>query len=265
MQGESAATFRAQRSAFSALESAYIQCKYTLSNSCVPIADGSAHGVLLMNSNGMDVVLTESAATFRVVGGVVDLYFLMGPTPLDVLDQLTRLVGRPALPPYWALGLQQSKCANLRAIHLLSQVKNFVQRCPCVNISEQAVDLFGRLTGAATVMGGWASSSAFCHICPFCPFQAQPNHARITYQQASASLRRYGYQSVQEYQTIVDGYTNAGIPLETFVSDSQYMDYDQDFTLGAKFPLADMQAFVARLHSKGQRWVRSTLILLPPP
>ena len=69
---------------------------------------------------------------------------------------------------------------------------------------------------------------------------------------------------MQEYQTIVDGYTNAGIPLETFVSDSQYMDHDQDFTLGAKFPLADMQAFVAGLHSKGQRWVRSTLILLPP-
>ena len=66
---------------------------------------------------------------------------------------------------------------------------------------------------------------------------------------------------MQEYQTIVDGYTNAGIPLETFVSDSQYMDHDQDFTLGAKFPLADMQAFVAGLHSKGQRWVRSTLIL----
>ena len=117
-----------------------------------------------MNSNGMDVVLTESAATFRVVGGVVDLYFLMGPTPLDVLNQLTRLVGRPALLPYWALGLQQSKCASLRAAHHLTQVKNFVQGCPFLNISEQAVDLFGRLSGPADCDGGGASSSAFCHV-----------------------------------------------------------------------------------------------------
>ena len=68
---------------------------------------------------------------------------------------------------------------------------------------------------------------------------------------------RYGYGSVTEYQSIVDGYAGAGIPLETFVSDSQYMDHDQDFTLGATFPLGEMQAFVARLHARGQRWVRT--------
>ena len=44
-----------------------------------------------------------------------------------------------------------------------------------------------------------------------------------------------------EYQ-IVDSYAGAGIPLETFVSDSQYMDHNQDFTLGATFPLGEMQA-----------------------
>ena len=67
--------------------------------------------MLLLNSNGMDVVLGETQLTFKVVGGVIDLYFLMGPTPLAVMDQLTRLVGRPALPAYWALGLMNSKCA----------------------------------------------------------------------------------------------------------------------------------------------------------
>jgi len=55
----------------------------------------------------------------------------------------------------------------------------------------------------------------------------------------------------------VDGYRAAGIPLETFVSDSQYMRADQDFTLGAAFPPADMRAFVAGLHGRGQRWVRA--------
>ena len=66
-----------------------------------------------------------------------------------------------------------------------------------------------------------------------------------------------------EYQSIVDGYAGAGIPLETFVSDSQYMDLNQDFTLGATFALGEMQAFVAGLHSRGQRWVCTWVAVTP--
>jgi len=51
---------------------------------------------------------------------------------------------------------------------------------------------------------------------------------------------RYGYGSEEFYNQILNGYGNASIPLETFVSDSQYMDHDQDFTLGDKFALSDM-------------------------
>lgn len=72
-------------------------------------ADGSAHGVLLWNSNGMDAVVTEDYVSFRVTGGVLDMYFFLGPTPMEVLEQYTRLFGRPALPPLWALGFHQSK------------------------------------------------------------------------------------------------------------------------------------------------------------
>ena len=66
---------------------------------------------------------------------------------------------------------------------------------------------------------------------------------------------RYGYSSVQQCQGVVDGYAAAGVPLETIMSDSQYMDRDQDFTLGAAFPLSDMQArhAVARAHCLGRR------------
>jgi alpha-glucosidase (family GH31 glycosyl hydrolase) len=44
-----------------------------------------------------------------MVGGVIDLFILMGPTPADVLAQYTELVGRPALPPLWALGFHQCR------------------------------------------------------------------------------------------------------------------------------------------------------------
>lgn len=53
--------------------------------------------------------------------------------------------------------------------------------------------------------------------------------------------RRYGYGSAEFYSQILNGYGNASIPLETFVSDSQYMDHDQDFTLGDKFPMSEMK------------------------
>ena len=76
-------------------------------------ADGSTHGVVLLNSNAMDVVLTPTRVSWRVTGGVLDFYFLMGPTPNAVLEQLTSLIGRPVMPPYWSLGLMNSKCGPL--------------------------------------------------------------------------------------------------------------------------------------------------------
>ncbi len=71
--------------------------------------DGTAHGTLLFNSNGMDVVLTEDAVSWRVIGGQLDFYFLTGPTPMAVMEQVTSIIGRPFMPPYWSLGLMNSK------------------------------------------------------------------------------------------------------------------------------------------------------------
>ena len=82
-------------------------------------ADGTAHGVVLLNSNAMDVSLTDTRVTWHVTGGVIDLYFLMGPSPFDVLDQLTQIIGRPIMPPLWSLGLMNSKRAPLLEFCLL--------------------------------------------------------------------------------------------------------------------------------------------------
>ncbi|KAK9807996.1 hypothetical protein WJX73_001583 [Symbiochloris irregularis] len=121
---------------------------------------GLTHGVLMMNSNGMDIVITDSQLSFRMTGGCIDLYFLMGPTPNAALEQLTSLVGRPMMPPYWSLGLMQSK---------------------------------------------------------------------------------YGYSSVQQLQRVVDSYAYHQIPLETMVTDTNYMLADQDFTISPDFQPLDTQ------------------------
>lgn len=73
-------------------------------------SDGKAHGVFLHNSNAMDVTLQPSPAiTYRTVGGILDFYFFLGENPSDVVEEYLQFIGKPNLPPYWALGFQLSR------------------------------------------------------------------------------------------------------------------------------------------------------------
>ena len=67
--------------------------------------NGDAHGVMIYNSNAMEVFLApEPSVTLRAMGGIFDIYFFLGPTPLSVTKQLTDVIGKPFLPPYWSIG-----------------------------------------------------------------------------------------------------------------------------------------------------------------
>ena len=63
-----------------------------------------SHGVFLRNSHGMDVILRKGVVEYRCLGGTLDLHFVAGPTPKDVIKQYSNVVGRPAQMPFWSFG-----------------------------------------------------------------------------------------------------------------------------------------------------------------
>ena len=55
----------------------------------------------------MDIDLGESSLTYKTIGGILDLYVFTGPTPASVVSQLTEVIGRPSMVPYWSLGFRK--------------------------------------------------------------------------------------------------------------------------------------------------------------
>lgn len=73
-------------------------------------ADRSFHGIYLLNSNAMDIILQPTpAVTYRTVGGILDFFIFMGPTAKNVVQQNVNLIGRPVMQPYWSLGFHLCK------------------------------------------------------------------------------------------------------------------------------------------------------------
>ncbi|XP_077026637.1 sucrase-isomaltase, intestinal-like isoform X2 [Tamandua tetradactyla] len=87
--------------------------------------DFNTHGVLLLNSNAQDVTLNpQPSITFRTIGGILDFYVFLGPTPENVVQQYTEAIGRPYLPPYWSLGFHLSRWGY----HNMNVLKNTIER-----------------------------------------------------------------------------------------------------------------------------------------
>ena len=76
--------------------------------------DGNTHGVLFLNSNAQDVTLTPAPGlVYRTIGGIIDIYFFLGPDPEAVVSQYTEAVGRYYIPPYWSLGFHLCRLENM--------------------------------------------------------------------------------------------------------------------------------------------------------
>ncbi|ELT99258.1 hypothetical protein CAPTEDRAFT_104316, partial [Capitella teleta] len=66
-----------------------------------------AHMVLILNSNAAEVVtMPAPGLTYRTTGGLLDIYFFLGPQPELAVQQYVSTVGLPMMVPYWSLGYQ---------------------------------------------------------------------------------------------------------------------------------------------------------------
>ncbi|KAH8812280.1 putative alpha-glucosidase [Xylogone sp. PMI_703] len=96
----------------------------------IEMRNGTAHGVFLGNSDGMDVEINNTEEDgqyleYNAIGGVFDLYFLPGPTPSEVSQQYATVVGLPAEVAYWTYGFHQCKYGWQDVMMLAEVVQNY--------------------------------------------------------------------------------------------------------------------------------------------
>jgi alpha-glucosidase len=87
------------------------------------------HGVFLLNSNGMDIFIDnkdgQQYLEYNIIGGVLDFYFMAGPSPRDVAIQYAEISQLPLMTPYWGLGFHQCKYGYRDVYEVAAVVANF--------------------------------------------------------------------------------------------------------------------------------------------
>lgn len=65
--------------------------------------ESGSHGVFLLNSNGMDIMIDSDEdgqyLEYNTLGGVFDFWFFSGPSPSDVTRQYAQVAGLPTFQP----------------------------------------------------------------------------------------------------------------------------------------------------------------------
>ncbi|KAK1260432.1 hypothetical protein QJS04_geneDACA020340 [Acorus gramineus] len=102
---------------------------------------GTAHSVLLLNSNSMDVEYAGPKLTYKIISGVFDFYFFPGPSPAMVVEQFTQFFGRPAPQPYWSFATRWRGSPSRIDIDYMDGHKDFTLDSRYVIIVEPGISV----------------------------------------------------------------------------------------------------------------------------
>ncbi|KAI9794062.1 MAG: hypothetical protein M1816_006687 [Peltula sp. TS41687] len=87
----------------------YLETRY-YNGSSSSTTTSRSHGVYLRNAHGQEVLLQPEGIKWRTIGGIIDLYFLAGPTQPEVTSSHQRdVIGLPAFHQYYTLGYHQCR------------------------------------------------------------------------------------------------------------------------------------------------------------
>jgi alpha-glucosidase len=76
--------------------------------------------IKINNTNGKDQYLE-----YNTLGGILDFYFMAGPTPLAVSQQYAEVVGLPVMMPYWGFGFHNCRYGYQDAFAVAEAVYNY--------------------------------------------------------------------------------------------------------------------------------------------
>ncbi|TWU78207.1 hypothetical protein ED733_007920 [Metarhizium rileyi] len=87
-------------------------------------------GVFLLNSNGMDIKIgreenDEAYLEYNILGGVLDLYFVIGSSPINVAKEFSAITDQPAVIPYSSLGFHQCRWGYQDVFEVAEVVQNY--------------------------------------------------------------------------------------------------------------------------------------------
>ncbi|KAI2625715.1 glycoside hydrolase family 31 protein [Hypoxylon sp. NC1633] len=90
------------------------------------------HGVFFLNSNGMDVMINKTPESgqyleYNTLGGVLDFYFVAGPSPVEVAQQYAGIVGLPTMMPYWGFGFHNCRYGYQDVFDVAEVIYNYSQ------------------------------------------------------------------------------------------------------------------------------------------